>query len=165
MNQRRLTLATILAVITVGCSGGAGTSVSPPPSAAAPSTAAAIPDAIVGAWTTTITEADLRSGGVTSPGELAENTGDFTMTFAADGTWSTTQETTATVKWPVFKGTFIATGADSFRETTTFPADFAGDVVDFTWSIDGNALHVKVPTPPDPILPIVMETHPWQPKE
>lgn len=164
MNQRRLIIATVLAAITVGCSGGAGTSVTPAPSAAAPSAAAAVPEAIVGAWTTTITEADLRSGGLTSAGDLGENIGVFTMTFGADGTWSTSQETSATIKWPVFKGTLVATGANSFRETTTFPADFAGDVVEFTWSIDGKDLVVKVPTPPDPVLPIIMETHPWQPK-
>jgi hypothetical protein len=174
VNNRRLILAAVVAAISAGCSGGAGASSSPPasaapsaaaPSAAAPSPAAAIPDAIVGSWTTTITEADLRAGGVTADGELSENSGVFTMTLGADGTWSTSQETDVPIRWPVFKGTFVATGPDSFRQTTTFPADFAGDVVDFTWSAEGGSLAVKVPQPPDHILGIIMESHPWQPKQ
>jgi hypothetical protein len=66
------------------------------------------------------------------------------------------------VKWPVVRGTWTATGADTFSQTTDFPADFAGDVVDFTWRIDDGKLVLRVPEPPDPILPVIMETHPWE---
>jgi hypothetical protein len=59
----------------------------------------------------------------------------------------------------------VATGANSFRQTTTFPADFAGDVVDFTWAIEDGALLIRVTDPPDPVLPIVMESHSWLPKD
>lgn len=115
----------------------------------------------VGSWTTTITEADLRAGGVTSAGELAENAGTFTMTLGADGTWTVTQVTDAPIRWPVFRGTYTALGADGFRQVTEFPGDFAGDEVDFGWRMQDGALRLEVRTPPDHILPLIMESHPW----
>ncbi len=126
--------------------------------------AVAIPSGFpIGSWTTTITEADLRAGGVTSEGELAENAGTTTLTISDDGTWSTTQVTDVLVKWPVFKGTWSVNGADGFTQVTTFPPDFAGDSVDFTWKFDGGSLVLGVVNPPDRILPILIESHPWQP--
>jgi hypothetical protein len=135
----------------------------------APSVAAsvaAIPAGFpIGAWTTTITEDDLKAADVTHEGELAENTGEFTLTMAEDGTWTTAQVTDAPIRWPVFEGTWVATGPDGFRQVTTFPTDFAGDVVDFTWKLEAGSLILKVVNPPDHILPIVMESHPWQPAD
>ncbi len=133
------------------------------PTSAAP-TIASLPEGFpIGSWTTTITEADLRAGGVTGEGELGENAGDITLVMSDDGTWSTTQVSEIPVRWPVFQGTWTAIGPDGFRQTTTFPGDFAGDVVDFTWTVEDGALNLKVVNPPDPILPILMESHPWQP--
>ncbi|HEX5014136.1 MAG TPA: hypothetical protein VFV72_08240 [Candidatus Limnocylindrales bacterium] len=165
MNARLMAAIAIAALVT-GCAGGSGAPASTTPSAAsAPASAgAAIPSEIVGAWTATITADDLRSAGLTDEAASAENTGVFTLTLGADGTWSTSQQSQVPVKWPVFRGTMEATGPNGFRQTTTFPADFAGDVVDFTWSIEDGALLIKVVNPPDPVLPVVMETHPWQPK-
>jgi hypothetical protein len=163
---RLVLAAAITGLIALGCSVAAPSSpvASSGPEASAPAPgSAAIPAAIVGSWTTTITRDDLTAAGITG-GELDENSGVFTTTFGADGTWSTSQETDVPVRWPVFKGTLEATGPNSFRQTTTFPSDFAGDVVDFTWSMKDGALLIKVVNPPDPILPIVTETHPWQPK-
>ena len=158
-----------VAVLAAGCSG------SSPSASLAPSAAAAanpspvtgevpIPDALIGSWTTTITEADLRAAGLTATGELGENAGVFTMTMDRDGTWTTSQEADVAVRWPIFRGTYVATGPSSFQQTTEFPADFAGDVVDFEWSIADGVLLLQVPNPPDPVLPVIMETHPWQPK-
>ena len=97
-------------------------------------------------------------------GELGENSGDLHPDDVADdGTWTTAQVADVPLHWPVFKGTWTATGPDGFRQVTTFPQDFAGDVVDFTWKIENGALKLKVVNPPDPILPIIMESHPWQP--
>lgn len=164
MKARWLTLVGI-AIALVGCSGVARPTASMDVDGFATSAASSsIPEAIVGAWVTTITEDDLRAGGVTGAGELGENTGTTTLTILADGTWSTSQESDVPLRWPVFKGTLEATGPNAFRQTTTFPADYAGDVVDFTWSIEGDALVLRVVNPPDHILPILMETHPWQPK-
>jgi hypothetical protein len=159
--------ALVLAAI-VACSAGvaptplSSSSVSSPP-AASP---AALPDGFpLGSWTTTITEADLRAGGMTAEGEIAENAGVVTLTMAGDGTWSTVQEAAVDVRWPVFRGTWTVVDPDTFRQTTTFPADYAGDVVDFTWRIQDDALVLAVDDPPDPVLPIIIESHPWQPKE
>ena len=167
MSARRLVLAAAIAgLVTVGCSGGASSrpvASTEPGALRPPSGKVAIPADIVGSWTTTITRDDLAAAGVTG-GEVDENAGVFTMTLGADGTWSTSQVSDVPVRWPVFKGTLEATGPQSFRQTTTFPSDFAGDVVDFTWSMKDGALLIKVVNPPDPILPIVTETHPWQRK-
>ena len=160
----------VVAAVVSGCS-SVGGSASPSPSdqhapqasAEAPSAAAVPSDFPIGSWSTTITEADLRARGVTSEGELAENAGTTTMTIAADGTWTTAQEASVPLRWPVFKGTWTATGPDSFNQVTTFPPDYAGDSVDFTWMIEDGSLILKVVNPPDHILPILVESHPWQP--
>ena len=174
MNTRRVTaialIGALACALSIGCTVGpstnttAGASSPAGPASPAAGNSPGIPAAIVGSWTTTITEADLRAGGVTGEGELAENTGVFTMTFGADGTWSASQVAAVPRRWPVYKGTLVALGPDSFRQVTTFPADYAGDSVDFTWSIKDGALVMHVLNPPDKILPIITETHPWQRK-
>ena len=63
----------------------------------------------------------------------------------------------------MFRGTFRSTGQNETEEVTTFPADYAGDVVRFTWQREGVALRIRVVNPPDPILRIVTEAHAWQP--
>lgn len=157
--RTRTLLATVAMVVAVvGACSGASTVTGTGASASA----AAIPEAIIGTWTTTITETDLKAAGITAPAGLAENAGVFTMTLGQDGTWTTSQEADVPLRWPVFRGSYIATGPDSFRQTTDFPPDYAGDVVDFTWSTEGGALALKLPAPPDHVLPVLMETHPWQ---
>jgi hypothetical protein len=157
-------IAALLAVVVAGCSGG-GPRVSGSPAvqlesgALAASLAAGFP---IGSWTTTITEADLRAGGITTPGELAENSGVFTTTFAPDGTWTTAQQAPGNVRSPVFRGTWTAVGPDTIRQTTTFPGDFAGDIVDLTWRVAPDGLQLAVPNPPDHILNVVTSAHPWQ---
>jgi len=167
MQARRIVALLALAAAAIGCTAAAGASGALAPSLTvspdASGPAATMPAAIVGSWTTTITEADLRAAGQTGQSELTENSGVFTMRIEADGSWSTAQVTESPIRWPVFKGTSQATGPNSFRQVTTFPADFAGDAVDITWSKTDGALVLHVTNPPDPILPIVMETHPWQP--
>jgi hypothetical protein len=125
----------------------------------------------VGAWTTTITAEDLAAVsdeslatiGMSRDNLVKENAGVFTTTLGADGTWSTVQDTDAQVKWPVFRGTYTPVGDDAFDQVTTFPPDFAGDVVRFTWRIEAGQLHLTVPDPPDPVLRIITEAHPWSP--
>jgi hypothetical protein len=159
----------MVAAIFAACSttpGGTSATSAPSPADSVPSASSTVglPDGFpIGSWTTTLTEADLLAGGITDQGALVENAGVFTTTFDADGTWTTTQDTDAAIKWPVFRGTWTATGADRFSQRTDFPGDFAGDVVDFTWKVEGGDLLLKVVNPPDPILPIVVETHPWKP--
>lgn len=161
---RMILAASMTAAIAIGCSNAPAASQAASSGAASTSSSAAIPEGFpIGAWTTTLTEADLRAGGITQEGELTENTGVFTMTLAADGTWTAAQETDAPVRWPVFRGTWTATGPDSFNQLTEFPADFAGDSVDFTWRIEDGGLLLKVVNPPDRVLPVIMETHPWTP--
>lgn len=157
-SRRLLCIATcLLALLGAGCA--AGTPVASKPTASAGTLPAGFP---IGSWTTTVTEADLRAGGITTTGDVGENAGVFTTTFAPDGTWTTAQQSSAPLRWPVFRGRWVAVGADTIRQTTTFPADFAGDVVDFTWRIEGDGLHMEVPDPPDPVLGVITGAHPWQ---
>lgn len=159
------------AVLAACTAAGNPSTAAPAPQAASASTAALPAGFPVGSWTTTITAADLEqvddeflsSIGMTRENLIKENTGTFTTTFGADGTWSTVQDTETQVKWPVFRGTFKPIGEDAMEQVTTFPPDFAGDVVRFTWRLENGELHLGVTDPPDPILPVVMEAHPWKP--
>jgi hypothetical protein len=161
------TLAMVAAIVAACSTRGAASPTSAPsPADSVPSgsSAAGLPeDFPFGSWTTTLTEADLRAGGITAEGELVENAGTFTMTLAEDGTWTITQDTDAAIRWPVFRGTLTATGADTFSQRTDFPADFAGDIVDLRWKVENGELHLEVLNPPDHVLPVVTETHPWKP--
>jgi hypothetical protein len=156
--------AMVLLAVLAGC----GTSTAPSNGvvSSAPSGEGSIElpaDFPLGAWTSTITEADLEAAGISDPNVLQENAGTFTTTFAADGTWSTVMDTTEPIRWPVFRGTFTPIADGEMEQITTFPPEYAGDVVRFTWRMDGDDLVLGVPEPPDPILPIVVETHPWEP--
>ena len=164
----------IAVAILTACSSATPGSTAVPASAApaASGSAIALPDGFpVGTWTTTITEEDLAAVSDDSLATIGmsrdnlndENTGVFTTTFGPDGTWSTVQDTDRPVKWPVFRGTFTPVGEDAFDQVTTFPPDFAGDVVRFTWRTADGKLHLTVPDPPDPILPVLIEAHPWSP--
>ena len=162
----RHTLIAALAVMVMACTGAAGLSVpASAPTVQAPSLAA-LPDGFpVGSWTMTITEEDLRGAGMTDAGLIKENAGVFTTTFTSDGTWSTAQATNAPIRWPLFRGTFTVAGDGLIDQTTTFPPDYAGDVVRFTWRMENDALLLGVPEPPDPVLAVLTEMHPWQPAE
>src|SRR5262245_24567024 len=159
------TVVAIIAVTLIGACAGADSTASRTTASAAAvasvatsvesaSGSAIPPDFPVGSWTTTITEADLRAAGVTAAGLINENTGVFTTVFASDGIWTTTQVTSHPVRWPVFRGTFRVTGPGRFEQRTEFPADYAGDIVVFTWTRQGDDLRLGVPDPSDPILSI-----------
>jgi hypothetical protein len=169
-----LAVMLIAAAILTACSSATpgSTAASPSTAPAASGSAIALPSGFpVGTWTTTITEEDLAavsdeslaSIGMSRDNLNNENTGVFTTTFGPDGTWSTVQDTDQPVRWPVFRGTFTPVGDDAFDQVTTFPPDFAGDVIRFTWRIEAGQLHLAVPDPPDPVLGVITEAHPWSP--
>ena len=119
---------------------------------------------LVGAWVTEVSKDDLRAGGITAEGMLDENSGRFTTTFNADGTWRSVQESLdgAPVSLPVFEGTWEASG-DSLIQVTASPEQYAGERVEFTWRVEDGRLYLDVVNPPDDILPIVTGAHPWTP--
>jgi hypothetical protein len=168
---RGLLIGTLAAVLAA-CSASPTTGGSSAGAASAATSGIALPAGFpIGTWTTTITEADLQAVsdealaaiGMSRQNLVMENSGVFTTTFGADGSWSTLQATEPAPKWPVFRGTFVPVGADAIDQTTTFPPDFAGDVVRFTWRIQDGQLHLTVQDPPDPVLPVLTEAHPWSP--
>jgi hypothetical protein len=121
---------------------------------------------ILGTWVTTITRGDLESAGITDPGTLNENTGRFTWSFDPDGTWRAVQVSLddAPVMNPVASGTFVVEGDGVLLVTTDFPEAFRDSGLRYTWrkAPDGGVAF-GVPDPPDPMLPLVVETHPWLP--
>ena len=167
-------LVVIATMALAGCSAGTPATAATASAAASPNgSALALPSGFpIGTWTTTISgsrtwpevsDESLAEIGMSRDNLVKENTGVFTTTISADGTWSTVQDTDTEIKWPVFRGTFTPVGDDAFDQATTFPPDFAGDVVRFTWRIDAGQLHLAVPDPPDPVLGVVTEAHPWSP--
>jgi hypothetical protein len=166
-------LIVVATMTLLGCSVGTPATAAPASAAASPNgSALALPSGFpIGAWTTTISAEDLAKVsdeslagiGMSRDNLVRENTGVSTTTISADGTWSTVQDTDTEVKWPVFRGTFTPVGDDAFDQATTFPPDFAGDVVRFTWRMEDGQLHLAVPDPPDPVLGVVTEAHPWSP--
>jgi hypothetical protein len=123
-----------------------------------------VADVPTGSWTLTLTEDDLRAGGFTEAGAFAENTGTFTFTIAPDGSWTIAQVASQPVRWPVFRGTYAVIGADTIEMLTSFPADYAGDLVSvkLTEVPDGLAIKVLSPTD-DPLLRTQFESHVWAP--
>lgn len=154
----------VLGALTVaGCAGQPGAASAPPSAAPAATTEAGATGVVpVGTWTMTLTEEDLRAAGFTDPGAAAENTGTFTFTIAPDGTWTIAQAASQPVKWPVFRGSYTVTGEDTVEMLTTFPPEYAGDLVSMRLSEGSDGLTVKVLSPDDPLLRVNFESHVWE---
>jgi hypothetical protein len=167
MNRERLTgllAAAAVAAMSMACGPGGATSSAPgSASAGTPATASSGAAAPLGTWTTTISPDDLRAAGFTEMGVVTENSGTFTMTVDADGTWTQVQQTEPAPRWPVFRGTWAATDDDGLELRTTFPADYAGDVVSVAWQIEQGSLRLQLVAPDDPLLRANLESHRWQP--
>ncbi len=158
---RAAVLVAALVVVAACSAGSTGSSSTSAGSSAGPAISLP-PDFPLGTWVITITEADLRAGGITQPGLIAENVGTFTRTARADGTWTVVQSDPGGRIRPVFSGTFRPTGDHEYEETTLFPPDYAGEVIRFRWALEGDGLRVEVLDPPDEILPIQTEAHLWE---
>jgi hypothetical protein len=158
----RSTVAAVLAVVLACLVGGCGPLAAGDPATASTGGSSAAGSSLVGTWVSTVTRDDLRAAGITADGLLDENSGRFTWTFAADGTWTQRQEAVdgAAINAPVFEGTYELEGS-TFVQRTTFPAQYAGDRLVFEWRLDGDELSLDLTNPDDPILPAVMEAHPW----
>ena len=154
---RRLATLVLLAAVA-GC---ATPSSSTPPAATAPGALAGHP--LLGAWTADVTKADLAAGGIADPGAQNENSGRFVWTFAADGTWTQVQQSLdgAPVNNPVFRGTFTVDG-DQLVMITEFPEQYRDDGLHYTWAVEGDEVRFDLLDPPDPVLPLIVETHPWK---
>ena len=120
-------------------------------------------EAPIGSWTYTLTEEDLRAAGFTETGLIAENVGTSTFTVESDGTWTMVQTTTQPVRSPVFRGTYAVTAPNTLEMRTTFPGDYAGEIVTVEWSRVDDGLRLRVVSPPDPLLKVQFETHTWAP--
>ncbi len=162
----RAVVVAILALASVGCATAPGaTSAGTAPSAPATGSPIALPaDFPIGTWVVTITEQDLRDAGITDPQLLRENTGTFTKTYAADGTFTVVQEAPTPIRWPVFRGTYTPVGADGTEERTTFPSEYVGEVLHYTWKHEGDGIRFTVLDAQDVVLPFTTGAHVWVPK-
>ena len=158
--MRFMLVLVLLASVMVGCAAPSGTAPVPGQGAGGSGSAAAgsVP---IGVWTSILTADDLRGAGFTEAGLIAENTGTFTLTIAGDGTWTVAQEAAEPVRWPVFRGTWTATSTDTLTMRTEFPTDYSGDTVTVSWSSGPEGLNTRVLSPPDPLLRLQWERHPW----
>ncbi len=121
-----------------------------------------VDSAIVGAWTTSVTKGDFESAGLTDPGLQNENSGTFTWTFAADGTWTQVQESLdgSPINSPIFRGTYTVDGA-SLVAVTEFPEPYRDSGLHYTFAVDGTSATFDLLDPPDPVLPVIVELHSW----
>lgn len=153
------TIASLVLLAAIGgCGGGTPGNTGPGPSSAIPSG-----HPLIGTWTVEVTRADLAAGGISDPGLQNENAGRFTWTFAPDGSWTSIQQSLdgAPIANPVFRGTYAFEG-DTLVARTAFPEQFADAGLHYTWVVTGDEVSFDLLDPPDPILPITMESHPWR---
>lgn len=118
---------------------------------------------LLGTWAVEISRDDLEAGGITADGLLDENSGRFTWTFNPDGTWRQVQESLdgSAIKNPVFEGTYEVQGA-TLLQRTTFPAEYEEEgQLEYRWEIGDGGLELELMNPPDPMLPIIVGSHPW----
>jgi hypothetical protein len=157
-------LGAVLAGAALGCTTGPAPTAPPASTPNAPSAAAGVsipPGFPIGTWVATITEADLRAAGITESGLIKENAATYTRTILPDGTWTVVSTSTEDIRFPVFRGTWRATKPNEFEEVTTFPPEYEGEAVLMTWTMTTAGLELRLVTPPDPIYPVITETHPW----
>lgn len=158
MRVHRLAIVVLLALVGGATLAACGTSAS-----TAPTSAPGLADhPLVGSWTVEITRPDLQAAGFSDPGLLNENSGRFTWTLAPDGSWSQVQESLdgAPIANPVLRGTYMVEGATLVAKTV-FPPEYADSGLHFAWTLAGDELRFDLLDPPDPILPILVESHPW----
>ena len=110
-----------------------------------------------------MTRADLAAGGIADSATQNENSGRFSWTFAPDGTWTSIQQSLegAPINSPVFRGTYVVDG-ETLIAKTTFPEQYADEGLHYTFAVTGDEVRFDLLDPPDPLLPIIVETHPWR---
>lgn len=123
----------------------------------------ASPSPLIGTWQMTVTKDDLRQAGFTDPGLLNENSGRFTRTFLADGTWTSAQESLdgSQVINPVWRGSYTIDG-DEMQAQIDFPMAYQGDRERYRWTVANGELRLTMLEPTDdPIARLLTEAHPW----
>jgi hypothetical protein len=155
-----LALVAIMAIGPAGCASPAGSASSGTSGASHDPAPSGFP--LLGSWTTTITKDDLRAGGVTEEGLLIENSGIFTWAFEADGTWRSVQAGLdgSPLMTPVFSGYFTVED-DVLVAVTEFPEQYRDEGLHYAFEVSGDTVTFDLLDPPDPMLPAVVESHPW----
>jgi hypothetical protein len=157
------------ALVLAGCSTGTASSPAPAATSVAPSQSALgapLPSGfpLIGSWMTAITKDDLRAAGITDPGLLNENSGRFIWTFGQDETWTSIQQSLdgSPVRAPVFRGHYYLEGP-ILVAVTEFPTEYRDNGLRYRWTYANGEIRFEILDPPDPMLPVVVEAHPWKP--
>src|SRR5262245_3650333 len=109
-----------------------------------------------GVFRTTITDADLKAGGVK---DIAQNHGTYTMTLRP-GRWRFVQKAPNPLEIPVAGGGYTLAG-NGIRFTIRTPAPLNGASVHGTWTYDGKALRFQGMRE-DPSAHVLFTAHPWR---
>jgi hypothetical protein len=150
----------VLAILLSACAGSGG-STSPATSSASHKPApSGFP--MLGGWTTTVTKDEIAARGFADPGIQNENSGTFTWVFEADGTWRSVQASLdgSPIRNPVFSGWYTVNGS-TLTLVTDFPEAYRDDGIDYAFTVEADAVRMQVLNPPDDVMPIVFESHPW----
>ena len=155
----------VLAISVAGC--GTPAPSNPPATTGAGASTPAVPAdfPLIGTWVTSVTKDDLAAAGIADPRAQNENSGRFTWTFNADGTWTQVQESLdgSPINSPVFRGTYAISGSELVA-TTQFPEQYADSGLRYTWELDGDAVTFDLLNAPDEVLPVIIETNGWMRK-
>lgn len=118
--------------------------------------------ALLGSWSTTISKDDVRAAGFTDPGAANENSGMFTWVFEQDGSWRQIQASldASPIVNPVFSGRYTVAGS-VVTVVTEFPPDYRDDGLRYAFELVEGAVRFDLLNPPDPMLPVIVETYPW----
>jgi len=111
------------------------------------------PKVPIGVFKTTITDADLRAGGVT---DISENHGTYTLKLLPKGRWTFHQVARNSLQNPDHAGTY-STGKNGVTFTDTgFDVAFTARL-----SFDGKRLRFRILRADLPELRVIFGAHPW----
>ena len=117
------------------------------------SAGAAPPKVPLGVFRTTITDADLRAGGVT---DLSENHGTYTLKLLGKGRWTFHQVARNYLQEPDHTGTYAVRATGTTFTDTGFGVAFTARL-----SYDGKHLRFKILKADIPELRVIFGAHPW----
>ncbi len=106
-----------------------------------------------GVFRTTITDADLKAGGVS---DLAENHGTYTLKLLPKRRWTIHQTAPNALQNPDHTGTYAVTKDGIHFEDTGFGVGFTARL-----SFDGKHLKFKIAKADIPELRVIFGAHPW----
>ena len=117
------------------------------------SAGASPPNVPIGVFKTTITDTDLRAGGVT---DISENHGTYTLKLLRKGRWTLHQVARNSLQSPDHAGTYTVGKTGVTFTDTGFGVAFTARL-----SFDGKHLRFRILKADIPELRVIFGAHPW----